>query len=79
MDKHMQSIDLFLTFSQAPINVNIYMRPHKVPRGFKIPVLQHLSELFTKLCMLVKNKYGTKYSGITWFDFLKDVLANRGW
>ena len=54
-DWRMKSIDFVLALHQYPIKADIYMRPPKDPRGFKIIELQHPSDVFTKLYMLLKK------------------------
>jgi hypothetical protein len=55
------------------------MRPPKVPPDFKIPDLPTLSDRFTNVYKLLRNLYGLKDAGKTWFDFLKKGLLERGW
>ena len=78
-DWHMESIDFVLAFLQAPIKTDIYMRPLKVPSGFSIPDLPTFSDRFLNVYKLLKNLYGLKDDGKTWFDFLKKGLLERGW
>jgi hypothetical protein len=76
---HMRSIDFILAFSQAPIKTDIYMKPPKVPPGFIIPDLPSFTDRFTNVYKLIKNLYGLKDAGKTWFEFLKVGLLKRGW
>ena len=78
-DWHMESIDFVLAFPQAPIKTDIYMRPPKVPSGFSIPDLPAFSDRFLNVYKLLKNLYGLKDAGKTWFDFLKKGLFEQGW
>ena len=55
------------------------MRPPKVPSGFSIPNLPTFSDRFLNVYKLLKNLYGLKDAGKTWFDFLKKGLPERGW
>jgi hypothetical protein len=55
------------------------MRPPKVPPDFKIPDLPTLSDRFTNVYKLLRNLYGLKDAGKTWFAFLKKGLLERGW
>ena len=75
----MQSIDFVIVFPQDLVKADIYMRPPKVPRLFKIPDLQHPADAFTKSCMLLKHLYFINDYGIKWFGFLIDRLINIGW
>ena len=75
---HMRSIDFVLAFPQAPIKTDIFMKPPKVPSDFSIPDLPAFSDRFLKVYKLLKNLYGLKDAGKTWFDFLKKGLLSRG-
>jgi hypothetical protein len=75
----MRSIDFILAFPQAPILTDIYMKPPRNPRPFLIPDLAALANRFTKVYKLIKNLYGLKDAGKTWFDFLRKGLTKRGW
>ena len=55
MDWHKQLVSFVLAFPQDPIKSHIYMRPLKVTKGFNILDLQHSSDVFTKLYMLLKT------------------------
>ena len=59
--------------------MDIFMNPPKVPPNFKIPDLPRPSDRITKCYKLIKNLYGLKDAGITWFDFLSKGLIERGW
>ena len=76
---HVRSIDFVLAFPQAPVKTDIFMRPPKVPNNFDIPDLPKPSDRLTKCYQLIKNLYGLKDAGKTWFDFLSKGLQNRGW
>ena len=78
-DWKMRSIDFVLAFPQAPVKTDIYMNPPKVPPGFAIPDLPRPSDRLTKCYKLIKNLYGLKDAGKTWFDFLSKGLEERGW
>lgn len=76
---HMEAIDFVLAFPQAPIKTDIYMKPPKVPSDFRIPDLPNFADRFLYLYKLLKNLYGLKDAGKTWFDFLRVGLIERGW
>jgi hypothetical protein len=78
-DWHMRSIDFVLAFPQAPIQTDIYMRPPKVPFGFTIPDLPSIKDRFHNVYKLLRNLYGLKDAGRTWFNFLKKGLLQCGW
>jgi hypothetical protein len=78
-DWHMQSIDFVLAFPQAPVKTDIYMKPPTVPDKFLIPDLPSLSDRASNVYKLLRNLYGLKDAGKTWFDFLKVGLLKRGW
>ena len=65
MDWHMELVGFVPDFPQAPISTYIYMRPPKVPKGFKIPDLKHPTDAFTKIYMLLKKLYVIKDAGST--------------
>jgi len=76
---HMQSIDFVLAFPQAPVKTDIYLKPPRVPPGFQIPDLPKPADKFIKAYKLIKNLYGLKDAGRTWFEFLRAGLEKRGW
>lgn len=78
-DWHMEAIDFVLAFPQAPVKTDIYMQPPKVPPDFTIPDLPNFADRFLCLYKLIKNLYGLKDAGKTWFDFLRTGLEDRGW
>jgi hypothetical protein len=78
-DWHMQSIDFVLAYPQAPIKTDIYMRPPRMPQNFVIPYLPPFADRFTNVYKLLRNLYGLKDAGKTWFDFLKKGLVERRW
>jgi hypothetical protein len=78
-DWHMQSIDFVLAYPQAPIKTDIYMSPPRVPQNFAMPDLSTFTDRFTNVYKLLRNLYGLKDAGKTWFDFLKKGLVERGW
>ena len=55
------------------------MRPPMSHKGFKTPDLQQPIDAFTKIYMLLKNPYGIKDSGSTWFNLLKDGIIDMVW
>jgi hypothetical protein len=55
------------------------MNPPKVPRGFDIPDLPTFADRFLNVYKLLRNLYGLKDAGKTWFDYLKKGLIARGW
>ncbi len=75
----MESIDFVLAFSQAPVQTDIYMKPHKVPPDFPIPDLPSPTDRLINVYKLVKNLYGLKDAGKTWFEHLLQGLKVRGW
>jgi hypothetical protein len=76
---HMRSIDFVLAFPQAPVKTDIYMNPPRVPNGFNIPDLPTLSDRLSNVYKLLRNLYGLKDAGKTWFEFLRKGLLKRGW
>ena len=76
---YMESIDFVLAYPQAPLRTDIYMQPPKVPPGFTIPDLPHLTDRFQKVYKLLKNLYGLKDAGRTWFKHLEKGLLQHGW
>ena len=76
---HMQSIDFILAFPQAPVKTDIYMKPPKVPSDFIIQDLPPPTDRFNKVYKLIKNLYGLKDAGKTWFEFLRQGLEKRRW
>lgn len=78
-DWHVRSIDFVLAFPQAPVKTDIFMSPPKVPPDFKILDLPKPSDRITNCYKLIKNLYGLKDAGKTWFDFLSKGLEERGW
>ena len=55
------------------------MKQPKVFPNFYISDLTSFTDRFTKVYKLLRNIYGLKDSGRTWFDFLKKGLIERGW
>ena len=53
------------------------MKPPKVPPNFCIPDLPSFTDRFTKVNKPLRNVYGFKDAGKTWFYFLKKVLMNK--
>ena len=76
---YMESIDFVLAFPQAPIKTDIYMKPPKVPPDFRIPDLPNFVDRFLNVYKLLKNLYGLKDAGKTWFEYLSNGLQKRGW
>ncbi|MEM7283838.1 MAG: reverse transcriptase domain-containing protein, partial [Pseudomonadota bacterium] len=76
---HMKSIDFVLAFPQAPVKTDIFMKPPKVPTDFTIPDMPSFTDRFNKVYKLIKNLYGLKDAGRTWFQFLRKGLLERGW
>jgi len=70
----MESIDPVLAFPQAPIKTDIYMKPPKVP-----PDLPSFADRFLNVYKLLKNLYGLKDTGKTWFEYLSSGLQKRRW
>ena len=76
---HIKSIDFVVTFPQADVKTDIYMRPPKVPSNFRIPDLPAFTDRFTHVYKLLKNLYGLKDAGRTWNHHIKDGVLKRGW
>lgn len=76
---YMESIDFVLAFPQAPVKTDIFMRPPKVPKNFVIPDLPNFTDRFSNVHQLIKNLYGLKAAGITWYQYLCKGLVKRGW
>lgn len=76
---HMQSIDFVLAFPQAPVKIDIYMQPPKVLPDVSIPDLLSYCDCFNHVYKLIKNLYGLKDAGKTWFEFLCNNIPERGW
>lgn len=76
---HMRSVDFILAFPQAPVKTDIFMKPPKVPPDFIIPDLPKFADRFLNVYKLIKNLYGLKDAGKTWYDFLRKGLERRGW
>jgi len=72
---HMQSVDFILAFPQAPVKTDIFMKPPKVPPDFIISDLPKYADRFLNVYKLIKNLYGLKDAGKTWYDYLR----SRGW
>ena len=79
MNWHMESIDFVLAFPQAPVASETYMKPPKVPSGFKISDLPAPLDTRNKVYKLLQNLYGLKDAGHTWYLHLKSGLTKRGW
>ena len=75
----MRSIDFVLAFPQADVKKDIYMQPPKVPTDFSIPDLPHFTDRFLKVYKLLKNLYGLKDAGRTWYKYVSKGLIDRGW
>ena len=76
---HINSIDFVLAFPQAPVQRDTFMSPPRVPNDFKIPDLPNPADRSTKVYKLLKNLYGLKDAGKTWFEYIKKGLISRGW
>jgi Reverse transcriptase (RNA-dependent DNA polymerase) len=76
---YMQSIDFVLAYPQAAIKTDIYMKPPTVPPGFIIPDLPTYEKRTTNVYKLLRNLYGLKDAGKTWYDHLDQGLLKRGW
>ena len=69
----MRSIDFILAFPQADVRSdNIFMR---LPRGTKLS--KNLNG--NTMLRLIKNLYGLKDAGLTWFEHISKGLTDRGW
>ena len=62
---HTTSIDFFLAFPQAEVDVEIYM---EVPIGAEVAEGDYV-------CKLLKNLYGLKQAAKTWYEHLRDSLT----
>jgi len=73
----MRSIDFILAFPQADVKSDIYMR---LPKGTRV-TSPNLRKNFNERTMLklVKNLYGLKDAGLTWFEHISKGLTDRGW
>ena len=78
-DWHMESIDFVMAYPQAPIKTDIHMFPPKVPKDFTIPDLPGPMDRYTKVYKLLRNLYGLKDAGRTWYEYLDKGLKERGW
>jgi Reverse transcriptase (RNA-dependent DNA polymerase) len=76
---YMQSIDFVLAYPQAAIKTDIYMKPPTVPPGFIIPDLPTHEKRTNSVYKLLRNLYGLKDAGKTWYDHLDQGLLKRGW
>ena len=76
---YMQSIDFVLAYPQAAIKTDIFMSPPKVPPGFRIPDLPTMADRTKYVYKLLRNLYGLKDAGKTWYDHLDQGLLKRGW
>ena len=73
-DWHIRSVDFVVTYPQADIKTDIYMKPSTIPHNFVIPNLRQLYDRLTHVYKLLKNLYGLKNAGKTWNDYLKKGL-----
>ena len=76
---HMEAIDFVLAYPQAPCQSDIYMQLPKVPSDFFIPDVPDPASRASKVYKLIKNLYGLKDGGRTWYLHLKKGLDERGW
>ena len=75
----MQSIDFVLVFPQAPVKIDIYMKPPNVSKEFEITDLPKFTDRFIHIYKIIKNLYCLKDAGKTWCDYLENVILKRGW
>jgi len=68
---HTKAIDFVLAFPQAKVKTTIFL---KTPTGV---VLESEDGKETVL-LLLKNLYGLKDAGVTWFEHLSQGLSNLG-
>ena len=61
------------------MKTDIYMKPPKVPSDFRISDLPNFADRFLNVYKLLKNLYGLKDGGRTWYEHLTKGLAERGW
>ena len=76
---HMEAIDFVLAYPQAPCQTDVYMQLPKVPSDFVIPDVRDPAARASKAYKLIKNLYGLKDGGRTWYLHLKKGLEERGW
>jgi hypothetical protein len=82
MGWHTRQIDFVLAFPQADITNDVFMevpghfevRNGELERNSRAPNPRHQPNVLK----LIKNLYGLKDAGLTWFEHLKDGLAKRG-
>jgi hypothetical protein len=69
----MRSIDFILAYPQADVSSkNIYMR---LPKGTRLGK-NHSGKAYLRL---IKNLYGLRDAGLTWFSHISKGLLDRGW
>ena len=73
---HMQSIDFVLAFPQAPVKTDIYLTPPRVPPNFTIADLPKKQDRHLNAYKLLKNLYGLKDAGKTWFETPRKRVAS---
>ena len=79
LDWHIESIDFVLAFPQALVQTDTFMLPPRVPDDFRILDLPSPEDRFSKVYKLLRNLYGLKDAGRTWYQFLLFGLERRGW
>ena len=72
LDLDTRSIDFTQEYTQVDLKTYVYM---DISQGFEIEGLAHSEAYFFKL---LTNWYGLKDAGLTWFDYLKTGLIDRG-
>jgi len=70
LNLHTRSIDFTLTYTQAPIDINIYLG---LPAGFTVEGNHN-----NYVLKLKKNLYGLKQAGLSWFEMLCNHLISSG-
>ena len=71
-DLPVQSVDFVQAFTQADLDVPVYM---ELPAGMEVKGATHPGEYIVEL---KKSLYGLKQSGLNWFEKLKKGLEERG-
>ena len=66
-----RSIDFTLAYTQAPIDIEIYL---ELPAGFEVEG----REKSKFVLRLKKNLYGLKQAGLSWFETLRTYLLEQG-
>ena len=76
---HIQSIYFVLSFPQAPLKTDIYIKPPKLTKAFEIPDLPNFTDHFIYVYNLVNNLYGVKDAEKRCYDYVKNDLLKQVW